>query len=61
MQILGGSVPLASARLDLLDSAQVYNQKSVIIGIKYGPEGRVANKAEELMSTRSRRKAPRTG
>ena len=31
------------------------------IGIKYGPEGRVANKAEELMSTRSRRKAPRTG
>ena len=32
-----------------------------VIGIKYGPEGRVANKAEELMSTRSRRKAPRTG
>ena len=33
----------------------------IVIGIKYGPEGRVANKAEELMSTRSRRKAPRTG
>ena len=40
---------------------QVINLLSSVIGIKYGPEGRVANKAEELMSTRSRRKAPRTG
>ena len=36
-------------------------ENQIDIGIKYGPEGRVANKAEELMSTRSRRKAPRTG
>ena len=31
------------------------------IGIKYGPEGRVANKAEELMSTPGEARSAETG